>query len=67
MFRALLCPASGALDDSVGLPHRPSVSRVAAGWRLSAGRTDECPTVYVVNQRYRRELLKMGIIVPETC
>ena len=25
------------------LPHRPSGSRVAAGWKLSAGRMDECP------------------------
>jgi len=25
------------------LPHRPSGSRVAVGWRLNAGRMDECP------------------------
>jgi len=43
MFQAPLCPSSGAHDDSVWLPHRPSVSRVAAGWKLSAGRMDECP------------------------
>jgi len=41
MFRAPLCPSSGAHDDRVWLPHRPSGSRVAAGWRLSAGRMDE--------------------------
>ena len=33
---------SGAHDDSVGY-HRPSGSRVAAGWKLSVGRMDECP------------------------
>jgi len=43
MFRAPLCPSSGAHDDSVWLPHRPSGSRVAAGRKLSAGRMDECP------------------------
>jgi hypothetical protein len=74
------------------LPHRPSGSGVAAGWRLSAGRMDGCPTVSLRSghpsilpalnfqpaatpepdgifgdQRYRRELLMMGIMVPETC
>jgi len=95
MFRAPLCPSSGAHDDSVCLPHRPSGSRIAAGWKLSAGRMDECPdrrlagfrpdthpsclrltsnqqqlenqTACVVNKRYRRELLMMDIMVPETC
>ena len=43
MFRAPSCPSSGAHDDSVWLPHRPSGSRVAAGWKLSAGRMDEFP------------------------
>jgi len=42
MFRAQLCPSSRAHDDSVWLPHRPSGSRVFAGWELSAGRMDEC-------------------------
>jgi len=41
MFRAPLCPSSGAHDDNVWLPHRPSGSQVAAGWRLSAGRMDD--------------------------
>ena len=36
MFRAPLFPSSVDHDDSVG-------SRVAAGWRLNAGRMDECP------------------------
>jgi len=43
MFRAPLCPSPGAHDNRVWLPHRPSGSRVAAGWKLSAGRMDECP------------------------
>ena len=42
IFRAPLCPSSGAHDE-LWLPHRPSGSRVAAGWRLSAGRMDGCP------------------------
>ena len=96
MFRAPLYPSSGAHDDRVLLPHRPSGSRVAAGWRLSAGRMDVCPDRKMCyslrsghssilpalnpqpaatrepdglcgNQRYRRELLMMGIMVPETC
>ena len=74
------------------LPHRPSGSRVAAGWRLGAGRMDEFPDRRLLhpslrkpihpaclpaatrepdglcgNQRYRQELLTMGIMVPETC
>jgi len=69
------------------LPHRPSGSGVAAGWKLSAGRMDGCPdrrpSVLPAlnfqpattpepdglcgNQSYRRELLMMGIMVPETC
>jgi len=79
------------------LPHRPSGSWVAAGWKLSTGRMDECPdrgmySCYSLlsghssilpalnfqpaatrepdglcgNQRHRRELLMMGIMVPET-
>jgi len=92
MFRAPLCPSSGAHDDSVWLQHRPSGSRVAAGWRFSAGRirTEGCyslrsghssilaaisfqpaatrePDALCGNQRYRRELLMMGIMVPEIC
>jgi len=43
MFRAPLCPSSGAHDDSVWLPCRSSGSRVAAGWNFSVGRMDKCP------------------------
>ena len=80
MFWAPLCPSSGAHDDSVWLPHRPSGSGVAAGWMIVAGRMDEsCYSLWsnqqqlqnqkacVVTKRYRRELLMIGIMVPETC
>jgi len=55
MFRAPLCPSSGAHDDSVWLPHRSSGSRVAAGWELSAGRMDECPDRRMYNLRSGRD------------
>ena len=53
MFRAPLCPSSGAHYDSVWLPVRPSGSRVAAGWRLSAGRMDECPDRRMLHDKNR--------------
>jgi len=43
MFQAPLCPSSGAHDDSVGYHIGRLVFRVAAGWKLSAGKMDECP------------------------
>jgi len=43
MFRAPLCPSSGAHDDSVGYHIGRLVLCVAAGLKLSAGRMDECP------------------------
>ena len=50
------------------LPHRPSGSRVAAEWKfnLQPAATRE-PDGLSGNQRYRRELLMMGIMVPVTC
>ena len=97
MFRAPLCPSSGAHDDSVGYHiGRPILGLLLVG-SLSAGRMDEFPdrrsrvTAFgpethpsclhlnfqpaatrepdglFGNQRYRRELLTMGIMVPETC
>jgi len=60
MFRALLCPSSGAHDYNadyhMGLP--------APNFQPTA--TQE-PDGACGNQRYSRELLMMGIIVPETC
>ena len=93
MFRALLCPSSGARDYNVDFR-----SWFAVCWRLGAvrlewlqakakpvcfslqpgyyssliapnlqhtanqDRNDKCG-----NQHYSRELLMMGIVVPETC
>ena len=105
MFRAPLCPSSGAHDDSVGYHIGRLVLELLLVGKLSAGRMDECPDgccwleSYVLagwmsvrighssilpalnsqpaatqepdglcgNQRYRRELLMMGIMVPEKC
>jgi len=51
--------------------HRPSGSRVAAGWKLSALNFQPAairePDGLCGNQRYRRELQMMGIMVSETC
>ena len=72
MFRAPLCPSSGAHDDSVGYHIGRLVLELLLDGSLSAGRMDEFPRTrepdgLCGNQRYRRELLKMGIMVPETC
>jgi len=69
MFRAPLCPSSGAHDDSVGYHMGRLVLELLLVGKLSAGRMDECPETHpaCTNQRYRRELLMMGIMVPETC
>ena len=85
MFRAPLCPSSGAHDDSVGyhidrlvlqLLLDGSLRRVRAfgpethpsNLHLSfhPAATRE-PDGLCGNQRYRRELLMMGVKVPETC
>ena len=76
MFRALLCPSSGAHDYNVDY-HIGCLQ--AAGYSLQPGhyssltapkflptetqeRDDQCG-----NQHYSRELLMMGIVVPKTC
>jgi len=53
MFRALLCPSSGARDYDVGY----HIGRLEAGVvsELQPG-----------NQHHSHELLMMGIVVPET-
>jgi len=53
MFRAPLCPSSGAHDG------------ILPALNLHPATTRE-PDVLCGNQRYRRELLMMGIMVPET-
>jgi len=42
MFRALLCPSSGAHDYSAD-SHGPSGSWVVVGWKLGTGRLGTCP------------------------
>jgi len=42
MFRALLCPSSGAHDYSDDY-HMGHPVLVAVGWKLGAGRLDKCP------------------------
>jgi len=78
MFRASLCPSSGAHDDSVGYHIGRLVLELVLDGSLSAGRMDELPDRsgfgpvrepdgLCGNQRYRRELLMMGIMMPKTC
>ena len=67
MFRAPLCPSSGAHDNSVGYHIGRLVLELLLDGSLSAGRMDEFPDGLCGNQRYGRELLTMGIMVPETC
>ena len=54
MFRAPLRPSAGAHDDSFGYHIGYSYIFVE-------------PDGLYGNQRYRRELLTVGIMVPETC
>jgi len=56
MFRALLCPSSGARDYYSSLTARNL--QPTANQELN----DKCG-----NQHYSRELLMMGIVMPETC
>ena len=73
MFRALLCPSSGARDYNVdyqigrfvlGLQPGHYSSLTAPNLQPTANqeRNNQCG-----NQHYSRELLMMGIVVPETC
>jgi len=68
MFRALLCPSSGAHDYSADY----HMGRLVLGLLLFEApnfqptATQE-PDGPCGNQHYSRELLVMGIVVPETC
>jgi len=78
MFRALLCPSSGARDYDVdyhigrfgyagvvsGLQPGYYSSLTAPNLQATANqeRNDQCG-----NQHHSRELLMMAIVVPETC
>jgi len=46
MFRAPLCPSSGAYDDSVGYHIGLLVLELLLVGKLSAGRMDECPDTH---------------------
>jgi len=54
MFRALICPSSGVCDYIVELPN-------------SNTQQIKNETANVVVQQYSRKVLKMGILMPETC
>ena len=72
MFRAPLCPSSGAHDGpkavtAFGLTaFDPETHPSYLHLRFHSAATRE-PDGLCGNQRYRRELLTMGIMVPETC
>ena len=81
MFRALLCPSSGAQNCSVDYHMgRPFLGLLlVAGYNLHPGHLSSLPAPNFQptasqepdgpcgNQRYSRELLMMIIVVPETC
>jgi len=65
MFRALLCPSSGAhYYNAVYHIGRHYSSRPTPNFQPTATqeRDDQCG-----KQHYSSELLMMGIVVPETC
>jgi len=57
MFRALLCPSSGARNYYVDYLTAPNLQPTA-----NQERNDQYG-----NQHHSRELLMMDIVVPETC
>jgi len=70
MFRALLCPSSGARDYNVDYHiesfslqpgHYSSLTAPNLHPTANQERNDQCG-----NQHYSRELLMMGIVMPET-
>ena len=71
MFRTLICPSSGACDYDGGLPYRLSYSLFVVCWGLLrvmlggirfAGKITD-----VVSHHHSRRLLKMDILMFETC
>ena len=67
MFRALLCPSSGARDYGVDyhvgrFVHYSNLTAPNLQPTASQERNDQCG-----NQHYSREILMMGIVVSETC
>ena len=73
MSRTPLCPSSGAHEDNVGYhiglldySLRSGNSSILPALNFHPAATRE-PDGLCGNQRYRREILMMGIMVPETC
>ena len=64
MFRALLCPSSGARDYDVDyhIGHYSGLTAPNLQQTANQERNDQCG-----NQHHIRELLMMGIVKPETC
>jgi len=79
MFGALICPSSGVCDYVVELQHWLFRSWFVVCWGLGANTTLAEPhpnsntqqtkneTTNVVVQQFSRILLKMGILMPQTC
>jgi len=68
MFQAPLCPSSGAHDDSVGYHiGRLVLVLLLVGGEVHTGWMNVQTKGLSGNQCYHRELLMMGIMVPETC
>jgi len=81
MFRTPLCPSLGTHDDSVGyhIGRLVLVLLLVGGYSLRSGHSSILPVLNLQpaatpepdglcgNQRYRCELLMMGIMVPEIC
>jgi len=85
MFRALLCPSSGAHDYSADYHIGRPVFGFAVGWKLDAGynlqpghlsslpapkfqpTATQKPDGLCGIQHYSREIVMMGIEMPETC
>ena len=73
MFRTLIYPSSGACDCVDELPHRSSCSQFVVCWSFCCGnkssntqRTENKTTDVVIHQ-HSRSLLKMDILMSETC
>ena len=73
MFRTLIYPSSGACDCADELPHRSSCSQFVVCWSFCCGwylvvfvLQAEATTDVVIHQ-HSRKLLKMDILMTETC
>ena len=74
MFRTLIYPPSGACDCVDELPHRSSCSQFVVCWRFCCGRNKSCNTQRTENKKtdvvihqHSRRLLKVVILMSETC